>query len=125
MQRNSTVERCIEDCRDCHGVCVETIAHCLRMGGKHAEAKHITLMQDCADVCTLSEDAMLRSSEFMNRICGLCADTCVSCAESCEAFPDDEAMAACAERCRTCADSCRQMASASSEEAGSRLTSFS
>jgi len=124
MPRNSAVERCIEDCRDCHGVCVETIAHCLSMGGRHAEAKHITLMRDCAEMCHLSEDSILRSSEFMHRICRLCADVCVSCAESCEAFPDDEAMVLCAERCRTCADSCRQM-SAPLEEAGRRLTSFS
>ncbi|NLK25381.1 MAG: four-helix bundle copper-binding protein [Euryarchaeota archaeon] len=124
MQRESIVERCIENCQDCHGICVETIAYCLRLGAKHAGPKHITLMQDCADICKMSEDGMLRNSNFMRRICRLCADICISCAESCEMFPNDEAMIACAQKCRECADICRQM-SMVSEETGTRLTSFS
>ncbi|HHT75221.1 MAG TPA: four-helix bundle copper-binding protein [Methanomassiliicoccaceae archaeon] len=122
--RENLIDRCIQDCRICHSVCVATLSHCLRMGGEHADERHIIALQDCADLCKLSEDALIRSSDMMERICRLCGDVCISCAESCESFKDDRSMALCAETCRTCADSCRKLSRAS-EAYGSRLTSFS
>jgi hypothetical protein len=122
MNRGTDVERCIEACRDCHGSCTEMIAHCLQKGGEQAEAGPITLMQDCADLCELSEEAMLRSSRFVNRVCMLCADVCDACADSCERF-DDEALKRSAAHCRSCADACREMPTGG--EIRNRLTSFS
>jgi hypothetical protein len=122
VERREMVERCIEACRDCHTACVETTFYCLGKGGAHAEEKHIALLQDCADLGKLSEDTMLRSSDYVNRICQLCADVCEACAESCDRFGDDRAMKACANRCRSCADVCREMTGGS--ELHARLTSF-
>ncbi len=116
------MERCIRACQDCHGACTEMIIHCLQRGGEQAEAGHIALLQDCANVCELSEDVMLRSSKFMNRICTLCADVCDDCADSCERF-DDDAMKQCADQCHSCADTCREMLTGG--EIHNRLTSFS
>lgn len=122
IKKSPLVERCIEACQDCHSTCVETISHCLQKGGEHAEAGHITLMQDCAQICALSEETMLRTSSFMNRTCAMCADVCDDCAESCERF-DDEVMKRCAEQCRICANTCREMVTGG--EIRNRLTSFS
>ena len=34
------IQQCIENCQECHRICVETAQHCLTLGGPHAEAKH-------------------------------------------------------------------------------------
>lgn len=105
------MRQCIENCLDCHAICLETITHCLRMGGKHAEASHIRLMMDCVQICQTSADFMLRGSDLHGRTCGVCAEVCARCAEDCERLAgDDELMRRCAEMCRRCAESCRKMA---------------
>jgi len=109
--RSSAVERCIMECRDCHGVCLEASNYCLDMGGRHSETGHMTLMRDCAQICKVSEDFMLRDSDYAVRICRECADICDKCAESCESFENDQVMKKCAESCRRCAEACREMSS--------------
>lgn len=106
------LRRCIEECQSCHEICLEAVAHCLQLGGKHAEAPHITTLLDCADICRTSADFMLRGSESHKRTCEVCAEVCERCAEDCERLSDDEMMRRCAEECRRCAESCRRMAGA-------------
>jgi len=98
------------DCLDCHTMCLETVSHCLQMGGKHADPHHIGLLLDCAEICQTSANFMLRQSSMHGRTCGVCAEVCLACAEDCEKFKDDEQMMACAEMCRQCASSCEEMA---------------
>jgi hypothetical protein len=110
---SSEMRQCIENCSDCHDVCVETLVHCLGRGGEHAAYEHIAALLDCAQACDTSRDFMLRGSELHSAICGVCADACERCAESCEAIDaDDDVMRNCAEICRRCAESCRSMAGA-------------
>ena len=104
------MQHCIQACTTCHGVCMETIAHCLKMGGKHAEAGHIRMMMDCAEICQTSANFMLRGSDFHGMTCSVCAEVCERCAQDCARFGDDEMMKRCADACRMCAESCRQMA---------------
>lgn len=104
------MQNCISACQTCHGVCLETIQHCLKMGGKHAEASHIRMLMDCALICQTSADFMLHGSQFHGLTCGVCAEVCQACAEDCAQFTDDEMMQRCAEACRMCAQSCREMA---------------
>jgi hypothetical protein len=107
------MHECIENCSDCHDVCVETLAHCLERGGQHAAPEHVRALLDCAQACDASRDFMLRGSHVHSAVCGVCADACERCAESCEAIgPDDDVMRNCAEVCRRCAQSCRSMAGA-------------
>jgi hypothetical protein len=103
--------RCIQHCQDCHAMCLETIAHCLEQGGPHAEAGHIRLMLDGAEICQTSANFMLRGSDLHAHTCGVCAAICERCAEDCDRLGDDARMKACAEMCRRCAASCREMAS--------------
>lgn len=108
---SSDLQECIESCSDCHDVCLETVAHCLRLGGEHADPRHITTLLDCAQACDASRDFMLRGSELHPAVCGVCADACERCAESCEQLAgDDDVLRNCAEVCRRCAETCRQMA---------------
>lgn len=105
------MQQCIDNCTRCHAICVATIAHCLEMGGKHAEASHIRLLQDCAQICQTSADFMLRGSDLHGSTCGACAEVCRQCAEDCERVdPTDQTMKECAQMCRKCADSCEKMA---------------
>jgi hypothetical protein len=101
---------CIAACRDCAATCIETISHCLRMGGPHAAADHIALMSTCGEICATSANAMARGTPGHAAICAACADICCRCAESCEALGDDETMRACAQACRRCEQTCRAMA---------------
>ena len=109
-QQSAEMQECIDNCTACHAICVTTINHCLQLGGRHAEASHIRLLQDCAQICALSADFMLRASPFHQRTCGVCAEICERCAEECERLAEgDEQMRACAAACRRCAESCRRM----------------
>lgn len=109
--------QCIEDCQMCHDSCVETITHCLMKGGPHAEAGHIRLLLDCAEICQTAADFMLRHSDLHAETCSVCADICERCADSCEQFAQDAHMTACAEACRRCAASCRAMEQGSARAA--------
>jgi hypothetical protein len=109
----AAMDECIQNCLDCHSICLQTVAHCLSMGGMHADAHHIALLLDCAEICQTSANFMLRGSHLHNLTCGVCAEVCTACAESCEQMADDQQMRACAEQCRRCARTCREMAHAS------------
>ncbi|GEJ55411.1 four-helix bundle copper-binding protein [Anaeromyxobacter diazotrophicus] len=103
------LRRCIQECLSCFSVCEQTLAHCLRKGGKHAAAEHVKLLVDCAECCRAGASMMSRESAFHARMCALCADVCKACEESCEEFRDDQQMTACADACRSCHDACRAM----------------
>lgn len=108
-QMSAQMQQCLDDCLKCHQTCLETVMYCLSMGGKHANDAHIRMMLDCAEICQASANMMMRNSEFSERLCGVCAEVCIRCAEDCEQFGDDERMKACAEACRRCAESCQTM----------------
>jgi hypothetical protein len=94
-------------------MCLQTISHCLDMGGKHASREHQTILADCAAICDLSHGFLLRDSQLHMHTCRACADICRACADDCMRIgPSDHHMRACAEMCRRCAESCEHMASA-------------
>ena len=103
---SADMKQCLDNCSACHDLCLTTVAHCLQMGGTHADAAHITLLLDCAQICETSADAMLRHSAQSATICRACADICRACADSCEKV----GMPECAAACRKCAESCTAMA---------------
>ncbi len=106
------MQQCIQLCRDCHAMCIQTIAHCLKLGGRHAAPEHIRLLMDCAQMCTTTVDYMLRESTFHDRICRLCSELCTQCGKDCaQQTGDDQMVKQCIELCRTCAESCERMAS--------------
>jgi len=108
--RSPEMDRCIDNCQECHESCLALVAHCLQKGGRHAEPAHIRLLLDCADICQTCADFMIRGSDLHTETCRACAEVCDRCAEDCARLGDDEAMKACAEVCRRCTASCHQMA---------------
>jgi hypothetical protein len=103
------MEEAIENCLEAYRVITTTRSYCLKVGGTFAEQRHISLLQDCAELCRLSANFMLSSSDFSHDLCGICARLCESCAMSCEDFTDDQQLRKCAQICRRCAESCRMM----------------
>ena len=92
-------------------MCSHLVDYCLKKGTSYADAEHIKKLLDCAGVCNLSTDFMIRHSEFHNSTCEVCAEVCIACASSCETFgKDDPMMQACVGTCRKCAASCTEMA---------------
>ena len=105
------LQQCIADCGDCQETCLATVAHCLTLGGKYAEAQNIRVMLDCAEICQTAANFMLRRSTLHTHVCRACAEICEACARSCEAIAnDDKQIRQCVESCRRCAESCREMA---------------
>ena len=97
------VEECIAGCLACHAVCLQTVQHCLEIGGAPAAQSHIRLLLDCADLCEASAHFMMRRSPFEGRVCALCAEACRACEEACRRM-GDVADVHCAESCRRCAE---------------------
>jgi hypothetical protein len=88
--------------------------YCLEQGGAHADAEHIRLMLDCAEICQTSANFMLRGSDLHPLTCEVCAEICAECADDCDGFDGDARMQNCAKVCRRCSETCQTMA----EEAG-------
>ncbi len=108
--QDSSMQDCIELCYDCSTSCLQLIPYCLKQGEDHAEAAHILLLQNCAEICRTSANLMISNSPFSADICKICADICKQCADDCEKFDGDLKMKRCADVCRKCADSCQSMA---------------
>ena len=105
------MQQCIQNCMDCHSICLATVPHCLGMGGEHASQHHITTLLQCAKICQTSADFMLMHAPLHGHVCAVCAEACMSCAQECSQMANgDQQMLACAEVCRQCAESCQQMA---------------
>ena len=73
---NADMARCIKLCQECHVMCTQTIAHCLKLGGCHAASDHIQLLIDCAQMCTVTADYLSRESVIHERVCSVCAELC-------------------------------------------------
>jgi hypothetical protein len=107
---SNETQSCINECLACYEACEATFAHCIVLGGKHAEPTHLRLLIDCSRVCSAAADFMLRGSDFDQDLCEVCAEICRQCAENCEQIdPTDEMMRECAGQCRTGAAACERM----------------
>ncbi len=110
---STEMREAIQNCEECHGTCTEITAYSLGQGGNYADPDHVALLLDCAQVCAVCTDFMLRLSHFHGRVCDVCSAICGRCADSCERVgPADRKMKQCADVCRRCAESCRRMAGA-------------
>lgn len=108
--RTAEMDRCIEACQSCHETCLESITHCLHLGGKHADPAHISMLMDCARICIADAEFMMMNSPLHGDVCAACAAVCDACADSCARLADERQMQLCADQCRRCAELCRAMA---------------
>jgi hypothetical protein len=103
------MQQCIESCLSCYSACLQTEAHCLRQGGDYAQEDRLRTLRDCASICRVSADFMLRNSPRHNLVCNLSEQICVQCADECRSFKNDEQMQKCGQACNDCAESCRKV----------------
>ena len=109
FQVSQEMRQCVQDCLECHSTCLETATYSLQMGNRQTKVWNIGLLLDCAEMCQVSANFMLRRSNLHGRTCALCAEICEQCAESCEQIGSDSQMRTCAEVCRRCSESCKRM----------------
>jgi hypothetical protein len=102
------LKQCIDHCFECHRSILETVQYCLTLGGRHAQAAHIQLLQNCASICQTSAEFMIAVSPLHPDVCAAAAQVCTDCADECESFEDYQ-MERCAQACRRCAESCGRM----------------
>lgn len=103
------MQQCIQNCKDCHEICLETSEYCLNKGGEYAGRDHMRLLADCAQICQTHADFMSRGSLFHEVLGAVCAEVCAECAAGCESLGDDAQIQKCAEACRRCQESCEAM----------------
>lgn len=107
---NSVLQECIDNCSETARMCLQLIPHCLDVGGDHASAEHINILQVCSIICESNAKLMTLNSEFHHDLCRLCAEVCTACAIDCEMLSkEDTMMIECAEICRKSAESCERM----------------
>jgi hypothetical protein len=107
---NEDPRRCAQACADCHQYCIETIVYCRQHGSRFAEAGHLSMLLDCAELCKVTTDFTLRGSDLCPSLWMICAEAADRCALSCDRFGDDRQARASAAACRRCAIVCREMA---------------
>ena len=109
------IQQCIENCSECHQLCLATVYHCMELGSQHALPAQITLLLDCAESCQTNANFLLRNSELQGLTSALCADSCTRCAQACERLANgDRQLLDCAKICRFCANTCDRMVRLSS-----------
>jgi len=106
----------ISDGLSCAAVCQETLAYCLATGGAHAEAARVLLLMDCAALCRLSADLLLRGSELADQACTVGAEAAARCARALTPLAGDPRVQACIEACLRCASSYKQLSAPAAED---------
>ena len=69
-----TRESCIDICIKSHQMCLETARYCFEKGGDHVAPTHLALLLDCAEMCQMTANSLMRRSPQHGAICGACAD---------------------------------------------------
>jgi hypothetical protein len=105
-------------CAEGHRVSTRTFSH-LRTWERDASVASpddLRLLLDCAQVCSVAADFLLRASEFHVLMCSLCAEICRKCQQNCRqlaAAEGDPVLAECAAACLQCSNACRRVMAAS------------
>jgi len=99
------LQQCIQDCLNCHDACMQTARNCKQAGGDHAKPEHISMLQDCAEMCQTAAHFMQHNSPLYGYVTQACAQVTTHCATECEQKGDTD----CANACRTAAWSCDQV----------------
>ena len=97
---------CIDNCNTCYTACVI----CIREhAGEKMMADCIKACLDCIGTTRTSAHLMSTGSPLHHQACGLCADACERCYNTCKEM-DNPFCQQCAEACKQCMESCRAMA---------------
>ena len=100
------MQQAAQDCMTCHDVCLQTVQQCQQAGGEHAQASHIQMMQDCAELCQATAHFLQHGSPVTAVVCGATAQVTQRCAMECEQMGDTN----CANACNNASSSTGQIA---------------
>ena len=107
--RRNYFYECSVACYSCFVACERCAAECLKERDVNMLANCIKLDLVCAAICKTTGEALSLGSEFSHKLCQLCADICVACAEECEQHDAMTHCKECAEECRKCSEACLDM----------------
>lgn len=108
VHKTREAEQAINDTLICASICLETAVHAL---DRDHSAEHIRSLLDCAELCQMTANFLLRGSPAADAVVAVCGDVARRCAESCEEVAaQDEEMGRCAEACRRTQRSCGELA---------------
>jgi hypothetical protein len=111
------LERWVTECNECHALSVQALRHSLEQGGGYVEPRHLRLLKDCMEVCSVTLDFVLRHSTSTAFSASVCAQVCHQCADSCARWHADGVMVACAAACRSFGLYCYEIVWGSGDEA--------
>lgn len=99
-------QQCIDNCLECHRVCLETALHCFQRN-QYLGRGFTSLLLGCSQICAINADLVEHYGGCHANICAECADICTECAAECERLADgDPQMLRCAKLCRRAAYFC-------------------
>ena len=99
------MQQCIQDCLNCHRVCLDTAEKYRQAAKEQSRQAYIYMLLDCADICLTAAHFMQHNSPLSGYTCDACAHVCAHCEGECQQAGDTD----CANACQTCAQSCGQM----------------
>ena len=114
---NSALLRCIEACIACSTACTACANACLAEEPLHDLASCILMNTDCADICHMTGQALMRQPErdwqMLRTQVDVCQRTCGRCATVCEQYAlQHEHCRVCGESCRRCQNACAHLLAA-------------
>jgi len=99
---NDALLDCIQACNACISISLLPEEDTKRL------ALVVKTCRDCADLCILTSQFIIRNSQFARKEIELCIEACRVCAEECEKF-DLLYCLECARACRLCSSECRRL----------------
>lgn len=103
-----TNQELIDTLIDCAKVCQMCAAACLSEKDSTMLSKCIKTDLECAEICSVTANALQRHSQVSNKLLDACAEICRICAEECEQHAEHmDHCKKCAEACRKCEAACQ------------------
>ncbi len=91
---NPLYQKVAIDCTNAHNVSLQTLHYCESLGGKFADAESLNVLEDCADICGLMEDLLIRQSDLAPALVPVCIRACEACIKLAELLPEDSQLRA-------------------------------
>lgn len=107
-QLPADMQQAIDACLEAYKVCGETAYVCQQNSSTDPRMMQtMHRLVDCAEICIVTANFMLRRSENHPLTCEACVEICAQTARDCEALAEqDECFARCAQVCRLCSEAC-------------------
>jgi hypothetical protein len=104
MPQQTSDERfssCIDACNAAANVCEWTASLCLQEISTRPSGRCVSFTLDCAEVCRLTANLLLRYSHLTTAMCFACIEACEACVDECGRF-EGVHYERCVARCKGC-----------------------